>query len=250
MLDVHPPHHAANTWRDFFIHIATIVLGLLIAVGLEQTVEYFHRGHQRHQLEDDLRSETLRQHKALQTDFHTFALERVWLLALRKDVDSMRASGGRLKLPYRPKPVADPDDPAHAPLVVLWPSDAVWETAQASSLIPLLPRHQAEIYAGIARQHQLFSLATNAWIMEQTNLIAFEMQFHDGDPAGTPDLSRMTPAQLDQYSAMLSRNIAMRDTVDNRCKIFDATVTAILDGATTREELLPRVMKAHVDFER
>ena len=42
MLDVHPPHHTVNTWRDFFIHIATIVIGLLIAVGLEQTVEAIH----------------------------------------------------------------------------------------------------------------------------------------------------------------------------------------------------------------
>lgn len=42
MLDVHPPHEAAHTWKDFFIHIATIVIGLLIAVGLEQTVEYIH----------------------------------------------------------------------------------------------------------------------------------------------------------------------------------------------------------------
>jgi hypothetical protein len=48
MLDVHPAHHAATTWRDFFIHIATIVVGLLIAVGLEQTVEYFHHRHQLH----------------------------------------------------------------------------------------------------------------------------------------------------------------------------------------------------------
>jgi hypothetical protein len=45
MLDVHPAHHAATTWRDFFIHIATIVLGLLIAISLEQTVEYFHHRH-------------------------------------------------------------------------------------------------------------------------------------------------------------------------------------------------------------
>ncbi|HSY36278.1 MAG TPA: hypothetical protein VK814_11050 [Acidobacteriaceae bacterium] len=42
MLDVHPPHQAAHTWTDFFIHIATIVLGLLIAIGLEQTVELVH----------------------------------------------------------------------------------------------------------------------------------------------------------------------------------------------------------------
>jgi hypothetical protein len=34
MLDVHPPHHAAGTWRDFFIHIATIVIGLLMTASL------------------------------------------------------------------------------------------------------------------------------------------------------------------------------------------------------------------------
>jgi len=42
MLDVHPAHHAADSWKEFFVHIATIVLGLLIAVGLEQGVEYIH----------------------------------------------------------------------------------------------------------------------------------------------------------------------------------------------------------------
>ncbi len=39
MLDVHPPEHTPHTWRDFFLHIATIVIGLLIAIGLEQSVE-------------------------------------------------------------------------------------------------------------------------------------------------------------------------------------------------------------------
>src|SRR5277367_28816 len=57
MLDVHPAHHAATTWRDFFIHIATIVIGLLIAVGLEQTVELIHHRHQRHQSQEDLHDE-------------------------------------------------------------------------------------------------------------------------------------------------------------------------------------------------
>jgi hypothetical protein len=54
MIDVHPPHHAANNWRDFFIHIATIVIGLMIAIALEQTVEKLHQRHQRHQLEEAL----------------------------------------------------------------------------------------------------------------------------------------------------------------------------------------------------
>jgi hypothetical protein len=42
MLDVHPPHEAIQTRKGFVLHIATITIGLLIAIGLEQTVGYFH----------------------------------------------------------------------------------------------------------------------------------------------------------------------------------------------------------------
>jgi hypothetical protein len=57
MLDVHPPEHPAHSWRDFFIHIGTICLGLLIAIGLEQAVEALHRDHQRHELLEQLGAE-------------------------------------------------------------------------------------------------------------------------------------------------------------------------------------------------
>jgi hypothetical protein len=40
MLDVHAPHETIHTWKDFAIHIAAIAVGLLLAIGLEQTVEY------------------------------------------------------------------------------------------------------------------------------------------------------------------------------------------------------------------
>ena len=46
MLDVHTPHETTRTWKDFFIHVAIITIGLLIAIGLEQTVEYFHHRRQ------------------------------------------------------------------------------------------------------------------------------------------------------------------------------------------------------------
>jgi hypothetical protein len=50
MHEVHAAHQTIHSWKDFFIHIATISVGLLIAVGLEQTVEAFHHHHQREQL--------------------------------------------------------------------------------------------------------------------------------------------------------------------------------------------------------
>jgi hypothetical protein len=57
MLDVHAPHESIHTWKSFFIHIATIVIGLLIAVGLEQTVEFAHHRHQLRETRESLRSE-------------------------------------------------------------------------------------------------------------------------------------------------------------------------------------------------
>ena len=45
MIDIHPPQHGAMTRRDFFTHLGIVVLGILIAIGLEQSVEYLHHRH-------------------------------------------------------------------------------------------------------------------------------------------------------------------------------------------------------------
>ena len=57
MLDVHAPHEDIHTWQSFFIHVATICVGLLIAIGLEQTVEFLHHRHQLKESQQSLRTE-------------------------------------------------------------------------------------------------------------------------------------------------------------------------------------------------
>jgi hypothetical protein len=56
MLDVHPRHEPVHTCKDFFVHIATITTGLLIAVGIEQTVELVHHRNQARQLEEQMQA--------------------------------------------------------------------------------------------------------------------------------------------------------------------------------------------------
>jgi hypothetical protein len=57
MIEPHAPHETVHTWKDAFIHIGIITVGLLLAIGLEQTVEFFHHRHQlnevRHQLSNE-----------------------------------------------------------------------------------------------------------------------------------------------------------------------------------------------------
>jgi hypothetical protein len=43
-VDIHKPK-AAHNGREFAIEIATIICGIVIALGLEQLVEALHRGH-------------------------------------------------------------------------------------------------------------------------------------------------------------------------------------------------------------
>lgn len=57
MLDVHPPHEPVHGPRDFFLHLFTITIGLLIALGLEASVEALHHRHQREEAEAKIRQE-------------------------------------------------------------------------------------------------------------------------------------------------------------------------------------------------
>ena len=237
VIDVHAPHGGMHTWKDFWIHLGTITLGLLIAISLEQSVEYFHHMHQRHQLEDDLHAEALRDHAVVVGDLRTFALERTWLLGVRHDVDRMRDSGGKLKLAYTPKPTVDPATGKPIPLMAL-PSEAVWSTAEKSELAELLPRPVAEMYARHSVQHEFLTNALNLWLDHTTNQKAFEYRIEDGGPASTPDLSRMTPAELDEYSAMLAKDLALRDRIVNRLGLFDSQTRDILGGAVSEEDLM------------
>lgn len=41
-MDVHPPHQPIHGWRDFFIHLGTITIGLCIALALESAAEAVH----------------------------------------------------------------------------------------------------------------------------------------------------------------------------------------------------------------
>ena len=68
MLDVHAPDESVHTWKSFFIHIVIITVGLLIALCLEKTVEFFHHRHQASEGIKLLRRESNENRKFLQSD--------------------------------------------------------------------------------------------------------------------------------------------------------------------------------------
>jgi len=160
MLDVHPPHEAAHTWKDFFIHIATIVVGLIIAVGLEQTVEYFHHRHQLHRLEESLNEEFERNLQVI--DHDVVIMNEIARVEEQNKaaINATIASNGKVPLVYTPTPVVAED------LSSSWnlPASAVLSVARDNGTLALLRTDRANFLARldfsdatvIETAHQLF----------------------------------------------------------------------------------------------
>ena len=180
MLDVHPAHHAANTWRDFFIHIATIVLGLLIAVGLEQTVEYIHHRHEVSETREKLRQEREENRK----------LFSVNTASIRWQMSQLR--NNLRVLTFLQQHPATPEEKLPGVLQWFFTHDPViesaWKNSQQTQVLTLMPSEEAEADATL---YELLDLA------DKDALNAYDAVSRAGSYAHIdPNPSHMTPAQV------------------------------------------------------
>lgn len=84
MLDVHPPHEGIRGFRDFFLHLLTITIGLLIAIGLEATVEWVHHRNLRREADANVRQEIVDNRKELGETRDAIGKERQNLIGILK----------------------------------------------------------------------------------------------------------------------------------------------------------------------
>jgi hypothetical protein len=229
MIDVHPPHAPVHTWRDFLIHMSAICLGLLIAIGLEQSVEWVHHRHQRHQLEEDLRAEMQMNNEFLSRDYDYLVATRDWAANQAQTIQAAIATHTTSHLAYQPPP-------RNFDLYVL-PNDSVWQHASESGITALLPREEAQSYTLLYRfRARLFDTYKQLFDAHYA-VMAIGLKFSAGHNP-QPDFSRMTPAQLDEFSSALSKEATALNTNIVFCGFMTGAQRALLDGATTEAEIV------------
>ncbi len=193
MLDVHPAHHAATTWRDFFIHIATIVIGLLIAIGLEQTVEFFHHRHQIAETREALHKELEQNQKNRASSVAEF--QRLTTLV----------QGNLAVFHYLESHPGAPQ--GSLPAKVNWHSnggpfgESVWTTAQQGAVLGLMPPEEVRYQTRLCRILQTCSNSFAAYRVANTDARAYTV-----DTASVSDLS---PVQI-QEQIRLTRIVLNR----------------------------------------
>ena len=141
-----PPMHihkptAPKSLAELLLEIGVIVIGIVIAVGLDQAVEFFHHSHQREQLESALRRDGEANRGYISDDIANAETIMRWALG---EAGAVERAGPAGPLTLRPLP----------PATIGSPDAGVWPSARASGVSNLLPasaqnwlEYQAELYS-------------------------------------------------------------------------------------------------------
>ena len=193
MLDVHAPEHPISGAREFFLHLFTITVGLLIALGLENAAEALHHRHQRQEAEANIRQELRSNRENLLASADTVKAERKALITLTTLLEN-RSTGapmpdGKLDLSFSETPIPD----------------AAWRTANGSGVLAYMDYEEAERFADAYKQQEMLQAAEEQALDDYLEFSPM-LELHHADP--TPELAKdalpYTRRALAHVSGMLA----------------------------------------------
>jgi hypothetical protein len=209
VIDVHPPNEPIHGWRDFFIHLTTITIGLLIALSLEGCVEWQHHRHLVHVAEASL-------HNEIQQNSHDVH-ESIELLhkqqqALVQDVTVLK---------YIIKNQKAPADGAIAiNFNIRSLNNVSWKTAQSTGALSYIPYATAQEYADIYNTQDELEVAEQQAARDAIVSVApfINSSKADTDPTGGEALSVKQKIEVFQGQLILVNSLL--DTLDGQYKKF------------------------------
>ncbi len=217
MLDVHAPHETTHSWTDFLIHIATICVGLLIAIALEQSVEAIHHHHQREFLEEQMLHEAAENLAVMKPQIEYYRQLSAFVLDREKALEDARADGEGVQVTFATNSPSVPYIP-----ILISPSRGTWTVATAAGTIALVPPELAKVYARVDLTAQFEKDAEDDLSQKLMRLGTAVLKAHL--PARAAGPIHLTTAQRDDL-------LVAYDEVGEAAKIF-AFRLAILSGAS------------------
>jgi hypothetical protein len=193
MLDVHPPHEAVHGWRDFFVHLTTITVGLLIALSLEGCVEWRHHRHLVHEAEASLRGEIKDNAGELPGVLDDLRKEQV---VLKQDVAVMNGIIANLRTP-------NPEEMTINYKIRTF-NDVSWKTAQATGAFSYMPYAEAQEYSHIYDQQDNIDEGERQGVRDTVIGIAPLLNLKPGDPVPTREEAVRIKNNLEILQGQLS----------------------------------------------
>ena len=209
MLDVHPPHEAVRGWRDFFIHLITITIGLVIALSLEGCVEWRHHRNLVHEAESGLRIEIRGNAKEVEGAIEDLQKEQAFL---KQDVAVLN------------RIIADPKTPNRENMTINFRvrtfNDVSWRTAQATGAFSYMPYIQAQEYADIYDQQDEIDIAERQAVRDSVLGVAPFLNLKAGDVNPSGEEAVRIKNQLEILQGQLLYVESLIEALDGEYKKF------------------------------
>jgi hypothetical protein len=201
VLDVHPPHKPMHGVSEFFLHLFTITIGLLIALSLEGAMEWQHHRHLVHEAEASLRSEIARNSGGLA---ETLADVHKQQQVLKDDIVVLRYIEKNHKAPE------------HSSLEINFRirtfEDVSWRTAQTTGALAYMPYAEAEKYSGIYGMQTMLTAAESQAARDAVTGLGPIMSTPDEDRDGDKDPTGGRAAELRTHIETLQGQLLLVDS--------------------------------------
>jgi hypothetical protein len=201
VLEVHPPNEPVHSWRDFLIHLATITIGLLIALSLEGCVEFWHHRSLVHEAEASMQIEIEANARELQRALDDVRKEQDFL---KKDIAVMK------------KIIANPKVPNNEDMTVDFRirtfDDVSWKTSQSTGALSYMPYERAREYANIYSAQSEIAEAEHQAVRDTVLSVAPFLNSKKGDqnPGGEEAVKIVDRLEVLQGQLMFLENLIKR----------------------------------------
>jgi plasmid stability protein len=225
MLDVHLPHKKIDGAGEFFLHLFTITIGLLIAVGIEAAVER----HQHRELAAEAR-ETMTAEIRKNEDNVTDAL---------KDIDREQQTVTQnlselRKVQLDPKESTTGDVPLDISYNTTGLEDTGWRTAQATGALAFMPYAEAEKFSSIYLAEEVFLKGQSQLADDESHMLGIIQKFHIGHGPLTKDAANAFAEQLGIWQGhLLNLKITAR--------VLDEQQKAFLEGRAPQHHMSEKI---------
>jgi hypothetical protein len=177
-VDVHPPHKAIESWRDFFIHLITITIGLLIALGLEGTVAWAHHRHLASEAREGIHREIEDNRSALAEDKKALVEDEQ---RMTKNITVLRQMRKTLTLPKKGELISN----------FSWssPGESAWKTAHETGAVVYMDYKEVQDLDGLYLEQEVITREVIRLFQEQPRVVSAFITH--------PEDEKLTPAEVE-----------------------------------------------------
>lgn len=220
-MDVHAPHEPIHGVKDFLLHLLTITVGLLIAVGIEGCVEL----HREHKLANEAR---MTMHEEIEHNSSQ-------LKEAVGDLDKQRASIQKniemlTRIQESPKDKGPQSGNIHADFSMISLRDTAWKTAQTTGALSFMPYAEAQRYSEVYGMERDFLDQQNKILEDEAQFVGVMAKTNLGNKGVTPEQATMSLERFGVWQAHLSY-------LDLMAKVAAATDQAFLAGKEGPHEM-------------